>query len=108
MPNLKVFVDDEALPRGLPAAGRNELRQVLIEHLNVPLAACQVAVVPVQGLPDQPLANIELSIMQHPDRTKEALSHLGAALQAVMRSHADVHSAFRCTLINPEAYVAMK
>ena len=108
MPNLKVFVDNTALPKGLPLAARAELRDVLVDQLGVPEAACQIAVIAVQGLPDQPAANIEISLMPHPERTADALSDLGKALQSVVLSHVDAHSAFRCTLLDSSKYASIK
>ena len=108
MPNLKVYIDRDVRDGGLPVEARKDLRNVLIDRLGAPPAACQIAVLPVQGLPDQPAANIELALMPGPERTVEVLTELGQALQSVIRQHAEVDSAFRCTLLDPESYVTLK
>ncbi len=77
-------------------------------HLNVSEKACQLALIPVLGIPDQPEVNIELHIMPHPDRTKDRLCSLASALKAALTSLSNCKCAVRITTLDPETYIALK
>jgi hypothetical protein len=71
MPNVKIFVDEavyadrkDALRAALP-----KLRDTICVELSVPVAACQLAIIPVMGMEGQPAANMELQYLATQDRT---------------------------------------
>lgn len=92
MPNLKIFVDEALLPerRAALTQALGPIRALLCRELAVPPAACQLAVVPVIALPDQPPVNAELHILPRPERTRARVEALCAAA------------------LDPETYVALK
>lgn len=111
MPNVKLYVDEALWPAHKPAliAALPELRALLCRDLAVPPAACQVVIVPVWGLADQPAVNIELMILPRPERTAEKLRALGGALRALIGPVAGGASvAVRFASLDPETYVALK
>lgn len=111
MPNAKLYVDQSIWP-GCQAdltAALAPMRAILCRDLAVPAAACQLAIVPVWGLADQPAVNVELSILPRPERTGEMLRALGAALQGLIGPAAGgVPVAVRISQLDPETYVALK
>jgi len=111
MPNVKLYVDETLWPASKPAlvALLPELRVLLCRELDVPPAACQLAIVPVWGMADQPVVNIELMILPRPDRTPEKLRALGGDLRALIGpAVGDALVAVRFASLDPETYVALK
>ncbi len=108
MPNLKVYLDQNDQSWGLDETVLTRLRGALVDGLKVPTSACQLAVVPIQGLPGQPPANIELSVLSKPDRTPERLAELGQTLQDIVANAGPSRVAFRCTVMDRASYVVGK
>jgi hypothetical protein len=110
MPNVKLYVDEtllagcrEALIAALPG-----LRGLLCDALKVDAAACQIAILPVIAMPDQPRVNVEMHILPHPDRTKDRLKSLAAAVQSRIAATTGAHTAVRIAMLVPDGYVALK
>lgn len=111
MPNVKLFVDDTLWPQRAEAlrARLAPMRALLCHALEVPVAACQLAIVPVWGMEDQPNLNIELSLLPRPDRTRSKLEGLGGELRALFApAVGDARVAVRFSALDPETYVALK
>lgn len=111
MPNVKLFVDAD-LWTSHGAAIRDQLlpmRDLLCATLKVPLAACQIAAIPVSGPPDQPLLNLELLVLPRPERTRDSLTALGQDLRALISSATGgAPMAIRFAALDPDTYVALK
>jgi hypothetical protein len=110
MPNVKLFVDETqygAVRQDL-AALLPELRSMLCAALWVELAACQLAVIPVQGLPDQPPINAELFLLPKAERTPAVLRAAALDLQARLLAATGLHAAVRIALLDPASYIALK
>lgn len=110
MPNLKIYVDEALLPgcrAGLTAA-MHPLRDLLCQELNVTVAACQFAILPVIAMPDLPRVNVELHILPHPERTRDRLTRLAEVIQSQIGSVTETRTAVRIATLSPEAYVALK
>jgi hypothetical protein len=110
MPNLKIYVEQtlDAEHRAGLAATLPGLREVLCSHLGVPHAACQLAIVTIVGLADQPRANAELFILPREDRTKEVRESLGAELQSRIGAVLETQTAVRICLLDAASYIALK
>ena len=111
MPNMKLYVDETLWPaqaEGLRQA-LAPMRDLLCRELNVPVAACQLAIVPVWGMADQPSLNIELSILPRPERTRTKLEGVGRDLRALLAPLiTEAAVAVRISALDPETYVALK
>jgi hypothetical protein len=110
MPNVKLYVDEARYPairQGL-ADLLPELRDMLCAALSVELAACQFAVIPVLGLPDQPLINAELHLLPRTERTPEVLRAAATQLRARLRAATGLHAAVRIAALDPGTYIALK
>lgn len=110
MPNLKIYADDN-----VPAASVAELkaalpglRDLLCRELGVGPDACQLALIPVGGVSDQPLVNVELLILPRADRTPERLRAMAGAVRSLISGAAGAHTAVRVSQLDPETYVALK
>ncbi|MGV1772440.1 hypothetical protein GOZ97_19430 [Agrobacterium vitis] len=110
MPNLKIYVDEtifeasraslhEALPR---------IRDLLCEAFQVAPSACQLAVIPIVGLPDQPQLNIELLILPHAERTEAVVRAAAEKLRDLLNTVTGKRSAVRIAHLDPVTYVALK
>jgi hypothetical protein len=110
MPNVNIHIDHGLLLKVGPAvdAALAPLRDLLCERFAVSAAACQLAVIAVRGLPDQPQVNLELSILPRPERTRDRVTAVCAEVQALMTQAAGMHVAVRCAQLDPETYVALK
>jgi len=111
MPNVKLFVDETLWPERSDAfrAALPPMRELLCRELNVPVAACQIAIVPVWGMDDQPQLNIELSILPRPERTRAKLEALGGDLRTLFTPVVgEARIAVRFSALDPETYVALK
>lgn len=113
MPNAKIYVDQTVwIRRDEIVALLPRLPDLLCLRLSVGPAACQLAVLPVRGLPDQPLINVELHILPAPDRTSELLTSLAAAIRQLlagaMAGKMTGKIAVRIATLDPETYVALK
>lgn len=110
MPNVKLFVDEtqyRAVGPGLVALLPG-LRDMLCETLSVGHAACQIAVIPVLGLPDQPLINAELHVLPRSERTPALLQQMAQDLRAHLHSATGLTVAVRIASLDPETYITLK
>ncbi len=110
MPNVKLFVDEARYPsvrQGL-AALLPELRDMLCATLAVDHAACQFAVIPVMGLPDQPQINAELHLLPRSERTPQMLRAAAEALRDRLQAETGLHAAVRIAALDPGSYIALK
>ncbi|MEO5619804.1 MAG: hypothetical protein ABIQ85_02710 [Cypionkella sp.] len=110
MPNVKLFVDRTQYPalQHSLAALLPELREMLCAALWVELAACQFAVIPVMGLPDQPPINAELFLLPRAERTPAVLRQAAEDLRARLLAATGLHAAVRIALLDPDSYIALK
>ncbi|WP_417583461.1 hypothetical protein [Pelagibacterium sp.] len=109
MPNVKLYIDRElhkdlgsSLKSALP-----QIREIICSHLAIGPSACQLAVIAVDGLPDQPLANLELHILPGANRTSDKLKQLAAELQNALEPRLQVCPAVRIAQLDAETYVAL-
>ena len=110
MPNMKIYAD-ERMARALiddPDALLGEIRALLCQALSVPAGACQLAVVPIRGLRDQPSINVELMILPRDDRTRELLTDLAAQVRNRLTDATGLQTAVRIAHLDPQTYVALK
>lgn len=107
MPNMKLFAD-ATLDTAALATQLSPLRDLLCDRLSVPPSAVQMALIPVTGLPDQPGINAELHILPRPDRTRETLGDLAAAIRDLLATTVTTQIAVRIAQLDAETYVALK
>lgn len=110
MPNLKIYADSAirstsgaALKEALPAVA-----SLLMDRLEVPRSACQIALIWVEAAADQPALNIELAIMPGPKRQRPLLEDLARALQARMIEIGLGQPAVRISQHDAETFVSLK
>lgn len=110
MPNVKLFIDDrhgvgqrDALIALLP-----DLRAQLCVALAVEPAACQLAVIAVAGLADQPQINAELHLMPRAIRLSELLRDLAQTLRRCVQAATGLSVAVRIAAQEPASYIALK
>lgn len=110
MPNVKLYVDGSRYPAAQAdlAALLPDLRDMLCERLSVGHAACQIAVIPVLGLPDQPLINAELHVLPRSERTPALLRQVAQDLRAHLHSATGLTVAVRITSLDPDTYLTLK
>ncbi|WP_446033522.1 hypothetical protein [Youngimonas ophiurae (nom. illeg.)] len=110
MPNLKIYVDETVDPRSRQAlrAGLQDVQDMLCRDLSVPVAACQLNIVAVTGLPDQPLVNAEIQILAKPDRTPDMVRAVCQNLQDHLTQACGTPAAIRASALDPETYIALK
>ena len=110
MPNIKIYVNESVLTVLKPEliAALEPLREMIIGHLDVPKSACQVAIVSILGLQDEPALNVEMHIMPGQKRTRKSLEALGAAIQGMLNEATGSKIAFRCAQLDPETYVILR
>lgn len=110
MPNMKIHVD-RSLPEQFHVnveAMVVPLRMLLCERLAVDINACQLAVLQVYGMADQPAINIELSILPNANRTREILLALAKEIQHMVAAAATTGVAVRISQLDPATYIAVK
>ena len=110
MPNVKIYVDEptyqdrkDALQALLPP-----LRDAICEQLKVPVAACQLAVIPVIGMAGQPVANFEVQYLGTPERTRDVITQACTVFRELVAGAVGAVPAVRATPLDPETYVALK
>lgn len=110
MPNLKIYADaglqadcGPALRAALPA-----LAARLMDVLEVPRPACQLALIWVDAPDDQPALNVELSIMPGPKRSRALLEQLGAQIQADLAPLCQSRPAIRISRRDAATFVALR
>lgn len=111
MPNLKINVDEMvwAERREALTAALGPLRAMLCERLDVGVAACQLALQPVAGLPDQPLVSAEIAVLPRPERTRDFLEAVcGTLRDRLSEASGGASTAVRCTTLDPLGYLAIK
>lgn len=110
MPNVKFFVDDRhgAGPRDALIALLPDLRAQFCAALEVEPAACQLAVIAVAGLADQPQINAELHLMPRATRPPELLRDLAQRLRAQVQAATGLSVAVRIAALDPASYIALK
>lgn len=110
MPNVKFYIDEALLNRtgDKLKAALPSIRTTLCESLQVGREACQFAILPVSGMTDQPLANVELMILQKKERTLEVIREICAKVQVLCSDALGTHVAVRAMPLDPETYVALK
>ncbi|SDX06936.1 hypothetical protein [Roseicitreum antarcticum] len=110
MPNVKLFIDQTQygqVEQGVSAL-LPELRDLLCRTLSVGPGACQIAVMPVMGLPDQPPINVEMQLMPKDGRTPDMLRQAGMDLRACLHAATGLHVAVRISALDPASYIALK
>lgn len=110
MPNMKIYADEKR-SRGLieaPDAFLANCRDLLCRVLRVPPSACQLALLSVRGLEDQPHVNIELSILPGADRSRALLESLAGEVRRLLLDLTGLEAAVRISQLDPETYVALK
>ena len=110
MPNLKIFVDDRLYPsvRTPLMEALSPIREMLCDDLNVPVHACQFAVIPVLAMPDLPRVNAEIQFLTRPERTRDLVTSVCAKLRALVEAATSTRVAVRALALDPETYVALK
>lgn len=110
MPNLKIYVDETIFDEMRPhlSDALEPIRALLCDAFRVEPPACQLAVIPVMGLPDQPQVNIELLILPHIERTGEAIRAAADRLRSLLVSVTGAQVAVRIAQLDPVTYVALK
>ena len=110
MPNLRLSIDRDAPAdvRARLAAGLVDVRAILIDRLPAERAACQLAVVEVAALPDQPGINAELFVLPNAQRTRARLEEVGAALRDHLHALTGLTVAVRIAHLDPDTYVAVR
>lgn len=110
MPNMKIYVD-RSLPdqshQGIQAA-LMPLSKLLCERLDVDIAACQFAVIPVYAMANLPAVNVELSILPKAERTHQKLIDLAKEMQQLVGDAAVTQVAVRISQLDPATYIALK
>lgn len=110
MPNVKLFVDERVMAgigdRLDPIL--TELRAFLVRAFGVTEAACHIVVLGVTSLATQTPVNIELAILQRPDRPRDRIESSCTDLQALALRLFGVAVAIRCTVMDPEAYIVKR
>lgn len=110
MPNVKLFVDQAQYPA---VAERLEamlpgLRDMLCTGFGVDPAACQLAVIAVVGLADQPAINAELHLLPKADRTRAVILTMAERLRDQLGAATDLSVAVRIATLDAATYVALK
>lgn len=110
MPNVKIYVDETHFPavRQGVAALLPGLRDMLCAELEVDVAACQFAVLPVLALPDQPRLNVELHVLPRASRSRAKLEAVAAELRGQLGQASGLSVAVRIATLDPVTYVALK
>ncbi|MTE01950.1 hypothetical protein GIY56_16795 [Paracoccus sp. YIM 132242] len=110
MPNVKIYIDEACYQAVRPAVSDllPDLRVILCEGLEVTPAACQFAVLPVLGLPDQPRINAELHVMPRPSRTRDRLEQVAGRMRDSLSRASGLTVAIRIAQLDAATYVALK
>lgn len=110
MPNLKLYVDDTQYQAARPglSALLPVLRNLLCDRFSVDPSACQMAVIPVMGVEDQPQINAELHVLIAPDRTPDMVRGAAHDVRACIHAATNLSVAVRIATLDPATYVALK
>lgn len=110
MPNMKIYVDSElhgqavAKIRGI----LQPLRTMLCRELEVDVTACQLVVLEVVGLEDQPPVNAEILVLPRPERSRERMTEVCKMIREALAGATGLHVAVRSGMLDPKTYVALK
>lgn len=110
MPNIKVYIDEARYDDIRPSVADllPQLRALTCDRFNVDPSACQIAVLPVLALPDQPAINVEFHILPRADRSREILQDIAKAVRDCIGTACGLTVAVRIATLDPATYVAMK
>jgi len=110
LPNLKIFMDETAYCQHRKAMiqALEPLRDSICLHLGVPRSACQLAIIPVAAMADQPTINVEIQILPSADRSRTQIEAFGSQVIDILFSKTGVPIAFRCMQHDPSTYVTLK
>ena len=110
MPNVKIYVDETLYPacRDRLVQALGPIREMLCRDLIVDVPACQFAVISVCGMPDLPRVNVEMQIMPKPERTREVILAVCAALRQMVQGATNTHVAIRVMALDAATYIALK
>lgn len=110
MPLLKVYVDallwserGEVMRKSL-----TEIHSYLCETFKVDASVCQILVIPLHGLPNQPLIAAEIQFMSKSERTRELILSAGDQLRRMLGGDWSESVVIRITQLDPERYIAIK
>lgn len=110
MPNLKLYVDEtqyQAAHHSLSAL-LPVLRDLLCARFSVEPIACQMAVIPVMGVPDQPQINAELHLLPACNRTPDVVRGAAHDVRACIQAATNLSVAVRIATLDPATYIALK
>ncbi|NEX46644.1 hypothetical protein [Pseudotabrizicola algicola] len=110
MPNVKLYIDQSQYGAVGPQveALLPDLREMLCTALSVGHAACQIAVIPVAGLHDQPQINAELHVLPRAERTPALLRQMALDLRTRLNAATGLEVAVRIASLDPETYITLK
>lgn len=110
MPNVKLYIEAGLGTERLSSAQASlpRLRELLCRELNVDQSACQLAVVVVHGLQDQPLVNAEMLILPRAERTRERIIEVCAMVQSLLTDTIGFKTAVRSSMLDDATYIALK
>lgn len=110
MPNLKIHVSDAVWHDKGDAltALLGPIRDMLCDEFRVGPEACQLAIIPIYGLSDQPPVAVEIQIMPRPERDRAQIMAASQKLQALLSDTSATHVAVRVSSLDPVTYVALK
>ncbi len=110
MPNVKIFVDHKVLSEreAQMDVALSPLREAICAALSVDHTACQLAVLPVRGLSDQPQANMEIHYMPTPVRTPQMMTAACQTFASIVEAALGTHIAVRAAALDPVTYIALK
>ncbi|WP_422367479.1 hypothetical protein [Pelagibius sp.] len=110
MPNVKIQVEEATLAeqRHKVLEVLDPLRQLICEKMGVPASACQIVVIPVMGLPDQPVANMDMFYISREGRTRDMVEGACVAFRALLESALDNKVAVRAIGFDQQTYLSLK
>ena len=110
MPNIKIYAEEALFQqhRAALCAALEPIRDSMIRHLGVSHRACQLAILPVIGLPDPPALNAEVQILPAPARTRAGIEVMGQEIRQILHTATGQDAAFRCQQHDPATYVVLR
>jgi len=110
LPNLKIYIEEavwakqaEPLLAALPP-----MREMLCREFSVDSSFCQLAILPVRGLPDQAQVSVEIQILPKPDRTRDLILSVCSQSQDQLNEVTGTLTAVRATALDPATYIALR
>lgn len=110
MPNVKIHVDTALLSRATVEVDALllQIRDMIITALGVTVEACHIVALAVRSPPGQTPVNIELVLLQKPDRSRSAVQDLCARLRDLAERALGAPAAIRCTLADHNTYIVIR